>query len=152
MEAILTYAAHTFTINKAKAILSILLSWASFLVWGINAMIQALYLLLILDFILWFSIAFFIKHDLSKKKFQLWLTKFILYWVALIVFNLTDILVWHVEIFGVWIREIWVSYLWIGEALSCLRHLGDLWVPIPKKLIQKLENYRDNLDTTYEGK
>lgn len=147
MEAILAYVGHTFTINKAKAILSIILSWTSFLVGWITAMIQALYLLLILDFILWFWIAFFVRHDLSKKKFQLWLAKFILYWIALIVFNLTDILVWHVQILWVWIKEIGVSYLWIWEALSCLRHLWDLWVPIPKKLIEKLENYRDNLDS-----
>ena len=46
MEAILLYLSHTFTLNKAKLLLSILFSFFSYLIGGFDSMIQALYILI----------------------------------------------------------------------------------------------------------
>jgi phage-related holin len=78
---------------------------------------------------------------------QLGIVKILTYSITLIVIHYADIATLSADIAGVWIREIGVGYLAINEALSCLKHLSSFWVPLPKLLIQKLEGYRDNLDS-----
>lgn len=146
MEATMLYLMQTFTITKFKMFLSVLYSWFAYLVWGIDLMVQSMYALLILDFALWFMVAWQ-SHTISKKKMQLWIVKILTYSVTLIVIHYADIATLSADIAWVWIREIWVWYLAINEALSCLKHLTSFWVPLPKWLILKLEGYRDNLDS-----
>lgn len=146
MESSLYYILHTFAVTKGKLILSFAYTIFAYLIGGFDIMVQALYILLILDFILWFLDAWQ-KHILSKKKMQLWIIKIITYSITLIVVHYADVSSMSIDIGWVWIREIGVSYLSINEALSCLRHLSVFWVPLPIWLIKKLEWYKDNLET-----
>ena len=146
MEAIITYLLQTFTITKLKVILSVLYSWFAYMVGGVDLMVQSMYVLLMLDFVLGFMVAWQ-SHTISKKKMQLGIVKILTYSMTLIVIHYADIATLSADIAGVWIREIWVWYLAINEALSCLKHLSTFGVPLPKWLIQKLEGYRDNLDS-----
>lgn len=146
MEAILAYLIHTFTVTKLKAVLSILYSWFAYLIWWFDTMVQGLYVLLILDFILGFGNAWK-NHTISKKKMQLGIVKIIAYSVTLIVIHYADIATFSADIFWVWIREAWVWYLAVNEALSCLKYLWNFWVPLPAWLILRLEWYRDNLNS-----
>lgn len=108
-------------------------------------MMQALYVLLTLDFLLGFMVAWK-NENISKKKMQLGLVKLVTYSIAVIVFNYMHIATQGANIAGIGIRELGVAYLAITEGLSALRHLADLWVPLPMNLIKKIENFRDNLD------
>lgn len=145
MEYILTYILNTFTITKIKLLLSVILSYFTLMIWWYTSGVEAMYILLFLDFILWFSIAYN-KNNLSKKKLQLWFLKMLTYSIALIVFNYADITTLWANISWIWIKEFWICYLALNEALSCLKHLWCMWVPIPRKIIEKLENYKDWLE------
>lgn len=143
-ETIIVYLMNTFTITKIKLFLTFVFTCFCSIIWY-NDMIEALYILLMLDFLFWFIYAWK-NNDISKKKMQLWLLKLITYSLALIVFKYTHIATNWANLLWIWIKELWVWYLAINEALSCLKHLWNLWVPIPRKLIMKLENYRDWLN------
>lgn len=141
---IFTYILDTFTITKIKIFLSMIFSCFCVVIWWYDKVIEAMYVLLILDFILWFIYAWR-NNNISKRKMELWIAKIITYSITLIVINYADIATMSANVYWVWIREFWVWYLAVNEALSCLKHLWNLWVPIPKRIIKKLENYRDNL-------
>lgn len=146
MEAILSYLVQTFTITKLKAVLSILYSWFAYLIGWFDTMVQWLYVLLILDFILGFWNAWK-HHTISKKKMQLGIVKIIAYSITLIVIHYADIATLSADILWVGIREVGVGYLAVNEALSCLKYLWNFWVPLPAGLIARLEWYRDNLNS-----
>ena len=146
MESTIAYLIHTFSITKLKVFLSVLYSWFSYVIGGFDLMVQSMYVLLMLDFVLGFINAWQ-SHTISKKKMQLGIVKILTYSITLIVIHYADIATLSADIAWVGIREIGVGYLAINEALSCLKHLTSFWVPLPKWLIQKLEGYRDNLDS-----
>ena len=123
MTAIITYLVNTFTLTKLKVCLSVLYSWFSYLIGGVDLMIQSVYVLLILDFILGF-ISAWLEHNISKKKMQLGIVKIVTYSVTLIVIHYADIATMSTDIAGVGIREIGIGYLAVNEALSCLKHLS----------------------------
>lgn len=145
INTIVIYLMQTFSITKIKIFLSLLFSYFCVTIWWYNQIVEAMYVLLILDFLFWFIHAWKENH-ISKKKMQLGTLKLIMYSFALIVFNYASIATWDIKIYWIWIRELWVAYLAINETLSCLKHLWNLWVPIPRKLIKKLEWYKENLD------
>ena len=147
MEAIFIYIMNTFTFTKIKLALAFLYSWFSYMIGGFDLMVESLYILLVMDFVLGFLRAWN-THTISKKRMQLGIIKIITYSVTLIVINYADISAMWVNFQGVWIRELWVAYLSINEALSCLYHLWKFGVRLPLWLIKKLEWYRDNLEST----
>ena len=147
MEAIFIYIMNTFTFTKLKLWLAVSYSWFSYIIGWFDLMVESLYILLVMDFVLGFLHAWN-THTISKKRMQLGIIKIITYSVTLIVINYADISAMWVNFQWVWIRELWVAYLSINEALSCLHHLWKFWVPLPMWLIKKLEWYRESLDTT----
>lgn len=146
MESIIAYLLNTFTVTKAKVILSVIYSWFSYMIWGYTLLVESMYVLLIIDFILGFNRAW-VTHTLSRKKMQLWIVKIISYSVTLIVINYADIATLHANIMGIGIKELGVAYLAVNEALSCSKHLSLIWVPLPMGVVKKLELYRDNLNS-----
>lgn len=145
MEAIIVYLTNTFLFTKTKAFIAFLIWLFWIMVWWLDAMKQALFMLLILDFFLWFVLAF-ANNTLSKKRMQLWIVKIFAYCIVLIAVNYTNIAIWWITIYWFWLMEFMVWYLALNELISILRHLWKLWVPIPKWLINKLENYKDSLE------
>lgn len=145
METVILYLSNIFTFNKFKFWLSILFSWFSYLIGGFDSMIQALYILLVLDFLTWFMLAWR-DNKLSKRKMQLGIVKLVTYSMAVIVFNYMHEVTNWANILGIGIREIGVAYLAITDGISCLKHLSDLGVPLPVNLIGKLEDFKKNID------
>lgn len=90
MEAIIAYLLQTFTITKLKVVLSVLYSWFAYMVGGVDIMVQSMYVLLMLDFVLGFAVAWQ-SHTISKKKMQLGIVKILTYSVTLIVIHYADI-------------------------------------------------------------
>lgn len=145
IEIIIIYLMEILSFTKIKLFLSFIFSCFCISIWWYTQIVEAMYILLVLDFLFWFIYAY-INNNISKKKMQLWTIKLVTYSFALIVFNYASIATMDANLFWLWIKELWVWYLAINEALSCLKHLWNLWVPIPLKLIAKLEFYKDSLN------
>jgi toxin secretion/phage lysis holin len=109
---------------------------------GFDVAIRALLILLILDFIMGFSIAFR-DHKLSRKKMMAGLYKMMVYFVGVSMAHWTDILIFHTTV-EFWFQNFIIVYLWVNESLSIIKHMNDFWVKVPIQLIQRLESYRDN--------
>lgn len=142
---IITYLLHTFTFTKIKIYLTIIVGFIFTLMWWVKIITEALFILLIIDFVLGFVLAI-IENKLNKKKMQLWLIKIVAYCITLIVLNYTNQAIMWANINWFWILEFGIAYLSLNEALSALRHLGKLWVPIPLSIINKLEDYKESLE------
>jgi phage-related holin len=74
-----------------------------------------------------------------------WLVKIILYWVAMIVGNQIDLLIFHSTV-EFWAKNLIILYIGINDAISILKHLSQAWMKLPQKLIDRLQGYQDSLD------
>lgn len=146
VESLITYMVHTLTFSKLKLFISSVIALFTALIWGYTALIEALFMLMVIDFVLWFVNAWQ-KNALSRERMRNGFIKIIWYCIALIVLNYTSIAVFWANIGGYGVKEFWVSYLAVHEWISTLRHLACMWVPIPKSLLDKLENYKEKLDS-----
>lgn len=130
-----------WTIKTVFSWIIIILSW---LLWDICITIYALLALYFIDFILWLSIA--LKNNkVSSKRLRAGIFKFILYWIAIITWNLIDYSIFWQEIF-LWAKYFITIYLSINEWLSILRHLIYLNIKLPAWLIRWLENYKKKME------
>ena len=139
------YISHTLAFTKIKTVLTVIIWFIATLIGWFTILIKALFLLLIIDFILWFTLAW-INHNISRKKLNYWIWKIVAYCIALIVLNLTSIAILNFNINGFWLLEFGIAYLALNEAISALNHLSRLWVPIPIAIVNKLEKYKSDLD------
>lgn len=127
-----------------KTAFSFIFLSVQYLIWWFDLVVHALLILLILDFVMWFSVAF-TEHKISRKKMMGWLVKMIVYFVGISMGHWTDILIIHQDIeFG--FKNFIIVYLGVTESLSIIKHMVDLGVKMPSALISRLESYRDKLD------
>jgi len=142
IESISYYLFQLLSLKWIKACISfIFVSFVS-LIGGMDNTIYALLVLMALDFILGLLQAYR-SGKFSSGRLKEWLYKFILYGIAIIVGNFTDIIVFHGAIeYG--FRNFIIVYLGVNEALSAIKHLTHYGVRFPKKLIEGLENFRDH--------
>lgn len=97
----------------------------------------------LIDFSLGFGIAVW-EGKFSKEKFLRGLKKEMTFAVALIIWNLSDLLIFHqVMEFGV--QNFFIVYIGINELISSLKHLSKLWFKTPEKLIARLEAQKENI-------
>jgi len=73
-----------------------------------------------------------------------WLHKMIIYFVWVSMAHWTDILIFHTTV-EFWFQNFIIVYLGVNEALSIIKHMADLGVKMPIKLVERLESYRDNI-------
>jgi len=126
-----------------KSIIAFIVVSFEFLIWWFDMAIRALLVLLILDFVMWFSVAFR-DHRISRKKMMNGLYKMMIYIVGISMAHWTDILIFHTTVeFG--FQNFIIVYLGVNESLSIIKHMNDLWVKMPIKLVERLESYRDNV-------
>lgn len=111
---------------------------------GWDRLANGLFLLMCLDFALGFARGW-VDGCLSARKFRRGLAKFFLYAAAVFtavtldgVLNVKAEAFFHIDI-----RSLMVMYLAINETLSILGHLRAFGVPLPQRLIRRLEDYRD---------
>lgn len=147
MEIITAYWSQIASLKAIKLVLSGMVMILSFLVWEFNIAIVSCGILYLADLFCWMGIAAY-KWRWDWGKLRKGIFKFILYGVAIIVGHMLDLLVIHDTVeFGA--QYIIIMYLGITEALSVLKHLANMWLHIPIKLINRLEGMRDNLDTPW---
>ena len=127
-----------------KAGLSTGVGIACLWVGGRDRMLEGLFYLLCLDFALGFAHGWKLGR-LSKAKFLGGLAKFLLYFLALLCTALLDTVInakmeslWHAPF-----RDFLIIYFCVNEALSILKHLHFFGVPLPKRLMDRLTDYRD---------
>lgn len=65
--------------------------------------------------------------------------------MVVIVGNLLDILFFHKSQVDYGWRNACIVYLGVNEALSVCKHLINFGVPLPEKMIQKLESYKADM-------
>lgn len=117
----------------------------SFLFWEFNIWMMACGMLYIADMACGMWIAAY-KGNWSWPKLRKWVFKFILYGIAIIVWHFLDLLIMQNTVqFGA--QYIIIMYLGVTEALSVLKHLANLGLHIPIKLINRLEGIKHNLDS-----
>jgi len=125
-----------------KATITTIVVILEFLIWWFDMAIRALLVLLILDFVMWFSVAFR-DHRISRKKMMSGLYKMMIYFVGVSMAHWTDILIFHTTVeFG--FQNFIIVYLGVNESLSIIKHMNDLGVKMPIKIVERLESYRDN--------
>ena len=143
IESISLYINQIFSHVYIKFIISTLFFWAEFVIGWFDLVVRALLILLVLDFVMWFSAAFK-EHKLSRRKMMWWLFKMMVYFVWVAMGYWTDIVVFHSDVeFG--FKNFIIVYLAVNESLSIIRHMAFFNVRVPMKLVERLENYRDNL-------
>lgn len=144
MEVIIATLTNLLSAKTIKSFFSALLLTISYLTWGFDQVAIAFFILLIIDFIFGISVAWK-NHCISQKRMVKWLWKFFVYFWAIIVWNLTDIIVFHQTVeYG--IKNFVIVYLWLTEALSILKHISEFGVQLPIKLIARIEGIRNNLE------
>lgn len=110
--------------------------------WG--STVQALWLLMVMDFVLGFSEAW-IEKRISFPKLRQWVWKFTLYSLAILLGHQIDVLILHSSM-EFWFKNAFVVYLWVNESLSIIRHFHKFWLPVPKSVVNKLEEIKKSLD------
>lgn len=143
-EWIIAALTKVFSFAGLKALITIVVVYIEYMLGGFDLVMRWLLMLMILDFVMGFSNAAR-RHELSRGKMAAGIYKFILYGITIMTGHWTDIIVFHQEV-EFWLQNVFIVYLWLTEALSILKHASDLWVPIPKRIIVRLESYRDKID------
>ena len=67
--------------------------------------------------------------------------KFFFYWVAVAIFSMTSAAL--PKQFGMLLRDGFIGYLAVNEALSCVVHLSFFGFPVPEPFLRRLKGYRD---------
>lgn len=143
LEYVSLYVHQIFSHVYLKLAFSSVLLLGEYAIWGFDLVVRWLLVLLVFDFCMWFTAAFR-DHRLSRKKMMGWLFKMIVYFVWVAMGHWTDIIIFHSEV-EFWFKNFIIVYLGINESLSIIRHMATFNVKVPMKLIERLENYRDNL-------
>ncbi len=145
MEAVLLYLAHIFTLNKFKVLCSFLVYILAAWVGGFDLVFIAAFSLAFTDYALWFLWGWK-NNKLDKQKMKDGVWKFPLYYIAVFSgYKLDEMLPGFMQ--GVWpVHNFIVVYIGLMEFLSVSKWLMRFNVPLPRKLIEKLENYRDDMN------
>lgn len=144
IETVLAYLSQILSMKALKGAISLAVASFSYLIWWIDMAVKACLFLVLIDFILWFALA---CHEwrFSWKRMMQGLVKFILYWIAMIVWNQIDMLIFHTSV-EFWVKNFIILYIGINDWISVLKHLSKFWLNIPKKLIDRLQQFQDSLE------
>ncbi|MEZ6854370.1 phage holin family protein [Halodesulfovibrio aestuarii] len=127
-----------------KAILGAFGGCLAVLFGGVYPLVNALVALWALDFVLGIKRAWD-ENKLSARKARRGVRKMFMYLVTVVVMGLVE---YAMGAAGKLLSpcSLTVSFLCAHEGLSCLSHLSHFGVPIPKKLVDRLRNYRDEIN------
>lgn len=126
--------------NEVTFSLSLLLGSVATMLGGFDMLLKTVLVLLILDFILGFTYAFFNKQ-VESRRMREGITKIIMTFV--LVF-----LAYQMQLFtGItYIREIVLTYIVVNESISILEHIEKSNVSTPKFLRKILEVLKQSTD------
>lgn len=144
MDIILWYLTQIFSMKAWKFWIATLVALFSYLVGWIDVAVKACWMLVFFDFVFGISLAVY-SRTYSGKRMMQWLVKFILYWIAMIVGNQIDILLFHSSI-EFWAKNFIILYVGITDGISIIKHLWAMWLKLPQKLTERLQWIRDDID------
>jgi len=125
----------------------LIFTWIAISLWYLfgdfTFVFQAVVFAVLLDFTLGFSIAIY-EWKFCKEKFLGWLKKEVTFAVAIIIWHLADIMIFHSEVEW-WVQNFFLVYIGINELISSLKHLSKLGFRTPEKLLQRLESQKETL-------
>lgn len=120
--------------------------------------LEALLIIYCIDVLLWVWIAIS-RGNFKIERFMKGIYKFILFWVAISVWNQIDKVISdiintfdyaNVHLF---LAKFWIiGYMAIHEWISTLWKLHSIWIPIPKWLMDKLLGYKSDLNKEFFDK
>ncbi len=150
-QAIFVYYLHElFSYKFIKILGAFLMSGLSFIFGGFGSEVLALLVLMILDFVFGFLVAF-VKKDIDSGEMRRGIFKFILFGVAIITGHLLDVVL-SASGLGKLLQDnvinfkaLIVAYLAINEGISILEHLSFFGVPLPRKIFLRLKKAQKNL-------
>jgi len=91
--------------------------------------ITSLFVLMIVDFLLWICRAFH-NRNVSSFKMKLWLWKFIVYMFVIVAWYGSDMLIFKTNVW--WgFHYLFILYLGTTELISIIEHTNELWVNLP---------------------
>ncbi|QJT10237.1 phage holin family protein [Oceanidesulfovibrio marinus] len=126
-----------------KSIFAAIGSCSAWLLGGINAALLALTVLYVTDFVLGFYRAWN-AGTYSSSRFRRGLGKFLLYVLVIMSAHMLDLsLADPLPFVSSYVRDFMVAFICINEFLSVCRHLGELGMRVPRKLIVKLESFQE---------
>ncbi|WP_320169958.1 phage holin family protein [Maridesulfovibrio sp.] len=131
-----------------KTICSVLCTCVSWLIGGYDMALAAVLVLMCADFILGLSIALCVG-TYRRNKFLYGCAKFFIYAVVIAISNMVDVTIVEGDFPSVLakFREFAVFFLAATEFISISNHLKKLGISfVPKRLIERLENFRDGYD------
>jgi len=103
--------------------------------------ITSLFVLMIIDFVLWFGRAIS-KKKISSFKMKLWLWKFIVYLFVIITWYWADMLAFKTNVW--WgFHYIFILYLGTTELISIIEHTNEMWINLP--FWKQLKKFQDQL-------
>jgi len=144
MEVIIGYLTQILSMKALKLWITSIVAIFSYLIWWIDVAVKACWMLVFFDFVFWISLAVY-SRTYSWKRMMQWLIKFILYWVAMIVWNQIDLLLFHSSI-EFWAKNFIILYVWITDGISIIKHLWVMGLKLPQRLIDRLQGIQDNID------
>nr|DAW65140.1 MAG TPA: holin [Caudoviricetes sp.] len=116
-----------------------ILTFLSYMLGGFDSSLQTIFIFIILDFITGILKAYKNK-ELSSLKCFYGIVRKMLYFILIIVAVHVDKLVETNNVF----RTCVIYMLIANEGISILENLGKMGVPIPKKLLEKLESLNES--------
>ena len=126
-----------------KAVFSAIGSVVASMLGGVSTLVIVLFMLLCVDFILGFIRAWK-GNAVNGGKMRAGAYKMIFYAFAVFVVAAVEHAVRSCGVpFPV--RDFFLAFLCVNEALSCMEHLAFFGVPFPTRLREKLRNYRDGI-------
>ena len=146
VEIVTRYSVDLATAPWLKAIIGFVMTSALVFA-GLNTKaMEALLLLMALDYVLGTAHAWKDGKP-SARKFFRGIGKFVVYGLALKIASLSDVGMGTADL-GFSLANLLCGYLCANEALSALTHLGEFGVPIPTWLFERLRTYRNKIEQT----
>lgn len=129
-----------------KIPVSFILSMLTYLIGDANhAAVQALFILLIFDFITALMAKFHIGEQIESRKALKSATKVAVYGIFVSSAHLTESILPGVTFpYNVTIDLVAISFLALTEMISIIENIGKMGYAIPKKLLNVLESARDS--------
>lgn len=127
-----------------KRVLSALTAMGVFLFGGVDGLLIALIVLIVLDYVTG-VVAAALRHELSSEVGARGIAKKVFMLAIVAVANIVDV---YVAGEGHALRTVVVMFYISNESISLLENGGRMGVPLPDKLIQVLKQLKDNSSNT----
>lgn len=131
-----------------QSIFAFFAGMASFLWGGVDGLLYALIVFMILDYITGVIVAV-TKHELSSEIGFKGIAKKVLIMALVAVGHILDT---HILGGGAFCRSAVIGFYIANEGISILENAGELGIPLPKKLIAVLKQLRSKNDDQEDGK